>query len=120
VSTSAIDLNGTDNAGSVAQNDMIPPQANATGGFTRVATPPALSATPPATYPTWADTNLTSGTFSEYRIEAVDTWGNSAFVDTTSTTSRTTYDHKVTAVNANGKRTGALPAESAVSSESSA
>src|SRR5262249_52784367 len=75
VTTAEIDLNWTDNAGLAATNYIILRQANGTSGFIQVATLPALNATPPTTYPTWADTNLTPGTFYDYRIEAVNTSG---------------------------------------------
>ncbi len=40
----------------------------------------------PTTYPNWADTNLTPGTYYQYEIEAVNTSGSNGYAGTSGTT----------------------------------
>ncbi|WP_168221723.1 fibronectin type III domain-containing protein [Aquisphaera giovannonii] len=86
VGTGEVDLTWTDNAGRAATSYIILRQANGSGGFTQVATLPALNATPPSTYPTWADTNVVPGTFYEYHVQAINTSGHNDFTGTNATT----------------------------------
>ena len=86
MSSTEIDLSWTDNAGVAAQSYAIFRQANGSGGFVQVATLPVLNATPPAIYPTWADTGLTPGTYYEYHIQAINTSGHNDFTGTNATT----------------------------------
>ena len=84
VTTSEIDLSWQDNAGHLATGYHILRAANQ-GTFTTVATLPPTSRTAPSTY-TYADTNLTPGTFYEYHIQAYNTSGYNDFAGTNATT----------------------------------
>jgi hypothetical protein len=84
VTTTEIDLSWTDNAGHLADGYQILRAVNH-GSFSAVATLPPTSRTPPSTY-TWADTNLTPGTFYEYHIIAFNVSGNNDFAGTNATT----------------------------------
>jgi hypothetical protein len=84
VTTSEIDLSWQDNAGRLANGYKILRSVNG-GSFSQVASLPPTSRTAPSSY-TWADTNLTPGTFYEYHIIAYNISGNNGFADISATT----------------------------------
>jgi hypothetical protein len=73
ITTNEIDLRWQDNAGHRADDYAILRAVNH-GPFTRVATLPATSRTPPSNY-SWFDTGLTPGTRYDYLIEALNVAG---------------------------------------------
>jgi fibronectin type 3 domain-containing protein len=84
VTTTEIDLSWQDNAGHQADGYHILRAINQ-GSFIQVAALPLTSRTPPSTY-TWADTNLTPGTYYQYQIIAYNVSGNNNFAGTNATT----------------------------------
>ncbi|MBI3410581.1 MAG: fibronectin type III domain-containing protein [Planctomycetes bacterium] len=84
VTTTEIDMSWQDNAGNQAGGYRILRAVNH-GSFSPTATLPPASQTPPSTY-TWADTNLSPGTFYEYQIVAYNVSGNSSIAAVNATT----------------------------------
>jgi fibronectin type 3 domain-containing protein len=84
ITTSEIDISWQDNAGHQALGYHILRATNH-GSFTQVANLPPTSRKPPSTY-TWSDTNLPSGTFFDYQIEAYNTSGNNGFAEVSAAT----------------------------------
>jgi autotransporter-associated beta strand protein len=99
VSTTAINLQWTDNAGTSATGYLIQRRVG-DGDYVDYANLPALNATPPSDYD-WTDTNVAPGTSYDYHIRAYNVSGYNDFAGANATT-LTLPPKNVTAIGGNG------------------